>query len=348
MALKLGVEYLAKYPFLEEARDHVRMLGLSLEDIAHPDFQNVVRRAEERVLEAIRRREVSGDVVEPEIEILSFPLALMIVKATRLEHLISRYAHAEAVRVEKLLERERREFIVEVFSRVFKINLVSIAGGGGLSFDYKMPVADYLRRAVQFHDLRWKLVNRVLDRGYVFLKTHELVRLIRQEIEGMIRERVRGLTVPRLPENIQAVVQRVAALSPPPIRFGDRVDVTPEEYPPCVAHALDMLQKGLNIPHFGRFLLTTYLVNIGRDVDEVLSLYLHAPDFNERITRYQVEHIAGLRGGRVRYRCPSCRTLITHSFCFKTKKCDDIRSPLQFGLKRLKGEGKWMKRRRRS
>jgi len=159
---------------------------------------------------------------------------------------------------------------------------------------------------------------------------------------------LKELTDPRLPESLQMVVQKVSAMSPPPVRLDEQVRVTPDRYPPCVIHALNMLQKGQNIPHYGRFLLTTYMVNIGKGVDEIMSLYPRAPDFDERITRYQVEHIAGLRGGRVKYRCPSCRTLVTHSFCLKKKECDEIRNPLQFGLKRFKsggeGEERWMKR----
>ncbi len=335
--LKLGVEDLAKYPFLEEAGEYFRQRGFSLSDISQPDFGKVIERAKSRVLDAIYRREVSPRLGDPEVELLSFPVALMMVKATGLDHLASRYSHIEAVRVEKLLEDEREELVVQIFRHILKINLVAVTaeeGGGYLhAFNYKIPLMEYLKRAAQFHQLEWKLVNRVVSQGYVYLRTHEMIRLIRQEIDAMIRTRLNALPVPRLPENLETIVKDIAARSPPPPKITSII--APDKYPPCVTTAQAMLEKGENLPHYARFLLTTYLVAAGRTVDDIVQMYGSSPDFNERITKYQVEHIAGLRGGRVKYRCPSCRTLVTHSFCFKVKECDDILNPLQFGTKRF-------------
>ncbi len=334
----LGDEDLAKYPFLVDAGEYVRKRGFNLNDISQPDLDPVIERAKSRVLQAIMRHEVSagGGEVSPEVELLSFPVALMLVKATDMNHLISRYSHAEALRVERLLKDEREELVVQIFRNVLKIDVakVTVEEGGLQHLHYKIPVIEYLKRATKFHELEWKLVNKVADQGYVYLRTHELIRLIRQEIDDIIRRRLKDLVLPRLPENLGRIVQEISRLSPPPPKLSDQVRITPDQYPPCVTTALDMLQKGENIPHYGRFLLTTYLVNIGKSADEIIALYPRSPDFNERITRYQVEHISGLRGGRVKYRCPSCRTMATHSFCFKTEACDDIKNPLQFGLKR--------------
>lgn len=337
--LKLGVEDLAKYPFLEEAGEYFRQRGFSLNDISQPDFGIVIERAKSRVLDAIYHRETSSHLGDPEVELLSFPVALMIVKATGLDHLVKRFSHTEAVRVEKLLEDEREELVVQIFRHILKINLVAVTadakgGGSGLhAFDYKIPLTDYLKRATHFHQLEWKLVNRVVSQGYVYLRTHEMIRLIRQEIDGMIRARLNALPVPRLPENLDATVKDLAARSPPPPKIVSVI--APDKYPPCVTTAQAMLEKGENLPHYARFLLTTYLVAAGRTVDDIIQMYGRSPDFNERITRYQVEHIAGLRGGRVKYRPPSCRTLVTHSFCFKVPECSDILNPLQFGTKRF-------------
>ena len=331
ISIELGEKDLAKYPFLDEAGEYVKARDLSLVDMSQPDFNRVIGRAKKRVLQAIRSREVSGEIGTPEIEILSFPIALMLVKATNLEHLISRYSHAEAIRVENLLGDEREDLIIEIFRDILKINVILVTSKIGFSkLNYKIPIMDYLRRSTRFHELQWKLINRIVDEGYVYLKSHELIRLIRQEIENKIRDRLKEMVVPQLPQSFIKTIQEISAFSPPPPKLNDRVKITPDKYPPCVITALDMLKKGENLPHYGRFLLTTYLVNIGSSVEEIISLYSRSPDFNERITKYQVEHISGLRGGRVKYTCPSCRTLVTHNFCFKTKECNEIRNPLQF------------------
>jgi DNA primase large subunit len=335
ITIELGNEDLAKYPFLEGAGEYFRKRGFSLNDVSQPDFSVVIERAKGRVLEAIRRQEVSSKMDYPEVELLSFPLALMLVKATKLNHLVNRYSHAEAVRAEHLLESEREALIVQIFRNILKIDLISVVAGevGLRSFNYKIPVMEYLRRAKQFHQLEWNLINRVVSHGYVYLRTHELIRLIRQEIDTMIRARLSDLHVPQLPESLEKTVENLISLSPPPPRLNEQMRITPDRYPPCITTGLKMMEKGENLPHYARFLLTTYLVTIGKSVEEIVQMYGRSPDFNERIARYQIEHIAGLRGGRVKYRCPSCRTLVTHSFCFKTKECDEIRNPLQFGIR---------------
>src|SRR5208337_4158510 len=70
--------------------------------------------------------------------------------------------------------------------------------------------------------------------------------------------------------------------------------------------------------------------------DEIVSVFPKAPDFKQSITRYNVEHIAGLKGGRTRYTVPSCKTLQTNGFCFKDPiKCYEISSPLRYPSKQI-------------
>jgi len=325
----------AKYPFLNETGDYVRRLNIKLEDFAQHDYQAIIERAEQRVFEAVLHGKVSGDFGEPDIEILSFPLALIIVKASGLEHLMLRYSYAEAMRVEKFLEEERKYIITNIFSKVLNIDLREVTSETlRENFDFLIHVTEYLKRAPSLNSLEWKLNNRVVDHGYVYLKIQDLVRLIREEIRRIIYIKLKELSVPALPSTIEESVKKIRTLSPPYVTFKESVEVSPENYPPCVKHILNLIQKGDNITHYGRFLLTTYLLSVGKSIDDVLTIYPKLPDFRESLTRYQVEHIAGLRGGRVRYKVPTCGTISTHNLCFKDiKLCNNIKSPLQFNKK---------------
>ncbi len=329
-----GREDLAKYPFISEAGENVRRQGLTLDDLASPEYSNVVARARAHVLQAIQKGKISVEVTAPEIEILSFPLALMLVKASGLEHLAKRYALSEAMRIEYHLERERSEIVKEIFERVLNIQLSETQSTGRhLAHEFKINYHEYLKRSTSFRESEWKLVNRVMLSGWVHLKREDLVRLIREEIRRIILERLKAITVPRLPENLKKVVKEITDLAPPPPRPWINYPSSREGYPPCVQHALTIQEKGENLPHYPRFLLATYLLNIGSTVDDVVGLFPRSPDFNERTTRYQVEHLAGLKGGKVKYTCPSCTTLQAHNFCFKTVACTNIKNPLQFGRK---------------
>jgi len=332
MEIEFGLEDLAKYPFLKEAGDYVKELSLSIEDLRQDDYQPALKRAKDRVVEAIQKNSISTEIEEPNLEILSFPLALMLVKAIGIDYFMHRYSLAESVRAERLLEKEKKPIISHIFKSAFDVDLISIEHN---VFDFKMNMVEYLLRATHFHKPEWKLVNRVVENGFVYLKTRELVRLMREEIRKMVYERMKSLSLPKMPENVKEIIDEINKALPP-VPSKELQEVTPGIFPPCVTHVLDLLQKGQNVPHFGRFLLTSYLLSIGKSVDDVINIYPRAPDFSERLTRYQVEHIAGMRGGRRQYKAPGCRTLITHGLCFKDEiLCARIKNPLQFGRKPL-------------
>src|SRR5437660_10193149 len=66
---------LAKYPFLNEASDYIKELGISIDDIASPDFSPVLERAEKRLEEALSKGRVSNEFSNENAEILSFPVS---------------------------------------------------------------------------------------------------------------------------------------------------------------------------------------------------------------------------------------------------------------------------------
>jgi DNA primase large subunit len=330
--LQFGNDDLAKYTFLPQAGDFIRAQGISIQDLSSPDYQKVVERAEQRVVQSIRSTKIPQEINDREVEIMSFPVSLMLVKSTNLKHVMSRYALAEAIRVEQFLKKEKNgKIIEELFKTSLRIELEHNTHNPSLP-EFKIPLQEYLKRATQFHKTEWKLVNKVVGNGQVYLVQDDLIRLIREEIRVMIMGRLDAIKVSKLPGNLQEVVKKIIQIAPPPPQSPYTIiHIAPENYPPCVRHALDMLEKGENVPHYGRFLMATYLLSVGKSVDEIVAMFPKAPDFRQNITRYQVEHLAGLKGGRTRYRVPSCKTLQTHQFCFKDLiKCYDISSPLQY------------------
>jgi DNA primase large subunit len=343
----------AKYPFLEGAGHYVEELDIRVEELWDKGMKSILQRAEERVMEAVKDAKVSDKSLDREVELLSFPAAMLLVKASGADHILGRYSLAEARRAEQLLQQEDERTLRAVFRSAAAISL----GSGSdypskRSYDFKMSVTDYLRRAVLMSEPSWKLVNRPVKKGWVFLNRKDAVRLLREDIRRLILERLNRLPRPKVSGELKPVVERLRTRIPPPPPQ-PRLMRQPSEYPPCLTHAVNDLKSGVNVPHYGRFLIATYLLKIGKSVDDVVNLFPRAPDFNEKITRYQVEHIGGLRGGRVQYTPPSCRTLQTHGLCYKDEiKCYNIRNPLQYpsryqhpslrrNLDRQKNRHKW-------
>jgi DNA primase large subunit len=328
-----GTLELAKYPFLQEAGTLMRDLGISLDDLGTKENWPIVQRAKQRVIQAIGKARVSSDLGDLDVEILSFPLAMVLVKSTNNEYLIQRYALSEAVRVEELLEGEKTHFITFIFKKVLNIDLFPISEKiGGREYQFKIRIQDYLQRASQFHKPEWKLVNRILANGYVLLRTPDLIRLIREEIRSIIFKRTASLQVPTLPSSLQQIVGELKLATPKPKASMIDFQITPESFPPCVRMAISMLERGQSLPHYGNFLLATYMLKTGKPIEEVTRLFTKSPDYKESIAKYQVEHIAGLKGGRTKYSVPSCRTLQAHNFCWKDPVgCANIVNPTQYG-----------------
>ena len=82
-----------------------------------------------------------------------------------------------------------------------------------------------------------------------------------------------------------------------------------KEYPPCIKHAINVLNRGDNLPHNGRLMLATYMFARGMEVEDILEFYRTAPDFNEKVTLYQLEQLSGEVGSGTKYKCPSCEKL---------------------------------------
>lgn len=333
--LQLGIKDLAKYPFLAETGEYLRDKGFNLEQLGHPDWKPIVEKAYGRIVVATTGQIYGSDLEKLEnldSEILSFVIAIILLKSAGIPTLIRRFSLAEARRAEKYLEQDLRskderklDFPLKIIQDLFSVK-VTIQDD-----DFVIKVADYLRRAVHFHEREWKLVNRKVENGLVFLTSHETVRLIRKELDAYINSKIQSTNTPSIPETFR---ERVADLVTLAKKFSDTFTVS-TEYPPCIKHAIEVLDRGENLPHSGRFMLATYLLAKGQTIDQIAPLFKNAPDYNERVTRYQIEHIAGTSGKRTKYSCPSCDKLKSENLCFEIPECNGIINPVQFGKKRV-------------
>jgi DNA primase large subunit len=166
----------------------------------------------------------------------------------------------------------------------------------------------------------------------VFLTPHESARLIRKELGSYIGTKIRAANTPPMSKGFEDKVHKLSNLAKQFV-----VDtVVSTENPPCIEHAIEALNKGENLSHSGRFMLATFLLGRGQTIDEIAPLFKNAPDYNEKITRYQIKQVAGETGGnRTKYACPSCEKIKSNDLCFATPDCDNIINPMQFGKKRL-------------
>lgn len=347
---------LAKYPFLPEAAEEIRKLDFNIKDIIRPEYAPVLNRAERRIIEALVNNppEVSYDPHgNVSVEIISFPVAIALASATASDYIRRRLALAEARRAYNLLRVEDEEKVIEVAKRFgWRIRRTNVKVGME-KFDFALHFTDYLRSAsALFHEWGWKLVNRLLIKGEVYLPKQDVARLLQEEVRRYIESKIDPKARSLLPEEIIERAESIKKTYAEKIREGEPLAVegpTPsgieiDLFPPCIRELYNAALSGRHIPHIGRFTLTTFLVNIGVDQNLIIDLFRRSADFNERITRYQIEHIAGQRGSMTKYVPPKCDTLRTHGLCpGMDELCKRVKHPLTYYLKRrrrrIAGEG---------
>lgn len=333
--LRLGNEEIAKYPFMAEAGNYLREKGFTLEQFDRDaDLKPIVDIAVQRIETAANGKIFNSDfkIKSLDVEVFSFLTAVVLLKQSGMHTLIKRFSLAEARRAERFLERDlndsgnrtNEQIAIKIIRDLFSMEISK-------SDDYfVIPISDYLRHAVHFHEQEWKLVNRLVYDGKVFLSAHETVRLIRKELDNYIGSKIRSASIPDMPESFKKPSEQLAALAK---RFNVQM-VETTEYPPCIKHAIEVLSKGENLPHSGRFMLATYLLNKGQSIEEVAPLFKNAPDYNEKITLYQLKHLGGSFGSGTKYACPSCEKIKSEDLCFAIPECNYIFNPLQFGRKK--------------
>ena len=339
--ISLGRDEIAKYPFLAEAGQYLKDKGFTLEQFAtDPDLKIIVDKAYERIESAAEGKiynpkvdnSIDKDIVLP-LSVFSFLISIVLLKLSGLNTLINKFSLAEARRAEKFLERDlvsnsnktSEEFAIKIFREIFSITIKKAE-------DYfVISISDYLRHAVNFHELEWKLVNRHVENGMVFLTPHESARLIRKELGVYIDARIRAANTPSMSKGFEDKVNKLSALTK---KFAVNIVVS-TEHPPCIKHAIEALNNGENLSHSGRFMLATFLLGRGQTIDDIAPLFKNAPDYDEKVTRYQIKQVAGETGSNIKYSCPSCEKIKSNDLCYATPDCDNIINPMQFGKKRL-------------
>ena len=339
--ISLGRDEIAKYPFLAEAGQYLKDKGFTLEQFAtDPDLKIIVDKAYERIESAAEGKiynpkvdnSIDKDIVLP-LSVFSFLISIVLLKLSGLNTLINKFSLAEARRAEKFLERDlvsnsnktSEEFAIKIFREIFSITIKKAE-------DYfVISISDYLRHAVNFHELEWKLVNRHVENGMVFLTPHESARLIRKELGVYIDARIRAANTPSMSKGFEDKVNKLSALTK---KFAVNTVVS-TEHPPCIKHAIEALNNGENLSHSGRFMLATFLLGRGQTIDEIAPLFKNAPDYDEKVTRYQIKQVAGETGSNIKYSCPSCEKIKSNDLCYAPPDCDNIINPMQFGKKRL-------------
>jgi DNA primase large subunit len=346
---------LAYYPFLPEVRAAVRELGANLHEVlTSPLHASVRARAVERVEGALGEGFAPPRVADERaalLELLSVPVARMLVVALGERQLVRLYAQAEARRAHDTLAADPDPEALPRAAAAVGVTLAEDAAGDGGPPGFRMHFADYLKAAPA--DPQWKLVLRTVDKGQVRVNRKEAARLVQEALMRRIEselEAERGKPLPApvldaLEPLIEKVTPRLDAARDS-WTTGDFGPVQPGLFPPCIKEIVAALGRRENVPHHGRFALATFLNTIGWGSEQILDYLSATPNFDKEKSRYQIEHVTGQKGVQA-YTPPGCATMQTNGVCPLDKRdaiCFQIKHPLSYYRKQLRRQ-QWFEQR---
>ncbi|WP_136600661.1 DNA primase large subunit PriL [Salinigranum halophilum] len=338
----------ARYPFFSAAREAVRAADLSLFGLVDRDAPAVERARErvERALTAGTTAPEEPDRWDPTDDLLSYPIARILVSLLDDGTAVKKYAAAEAATAADRFEADfgseddglrsvervgvTREEVLDEFGIDAEPELESerrrASRGRGW---YRVALETYLTYSDPDWGDDWRLVNREVAAGRVRIEQAELDRLVEEAVrrrvaEGLpfdVRERNPDLA-DALEPTLASVRQLLTAGHAPTSGVGV---VEPSLFPPCVKALLERSRGGERLSPESRFALTAFLVAIGLDGETIASV----AGVDEEAATTQVEFLRDREG--VQYPSPSCATMQAYGDCVnRDDRCERITHPLSY------------------
>ena len=334
----------AKYPFFAAAREAVADAAVSLPELVAADAP-AVGRGRERVERALMDGTVESEsgefpgesAYDVQAELLSYPIARILVSLLDSEPAIEKYAAAEAatavdrIREDLATDDELRSVSTptialddvlaefELADAVRPESPRSAPGAGAGSPDrdpahYWIDVGPYLRLTSPSWGESWRLVNRALADGVVRVTRGELLDALEAAVEERVREGLpfelaagEGIAA-ELEEGVADLKRLLSERS-----YAGPVDVVaPDLFPPCMTNLIEKAERDVDLSPPESFALMAFLVGIGMTPDEVVAFCADTSLDAEGI-RYQTEYLKDDRG--TQYPPPTCETLANYGIC---------------------------------
>lgn len=329
----------ARYPFFDAAREAAREVDASIPALAASDSP-AVERAQERLERALTEGTTAPREPtqwSPRDELLSYPIARILVTLLNEPKAVEKYAAAEAATAaERFAEdvdadddglRSTETVTVSLDRILAEFDLQRAIRPEGTARRaargpqrFRVAVGRYLALSDPDWGDEWRLVNRELADGEVRTAREELYGA---DGQGLLVEAVRRRVAEGLPfdlgeeseaalsESLDDELEGLRSLLGERTQVG-RVDaVIPELFPPCIDDLLEKAEtESLSAPE--SFALLSFLAAIGLEAQEAM-VFCQDTTLSAEQIQYQVARLADDRGAQ--YPPPSCETLESYGIC---------------------------------
>ncbi len=299
-----NLDFAVRYPFTNEAKELLKASGIKISE-------RLAELAIERILAAINgvtKKTTAIHEGEKLEEIASFAAARMLLGYLRSSYVINKFAVAESKRASHYLSNADKEEFEKIAN---ELGVIAQQKYGNIY----APLVVYLKFSPRSIDYR--LVTRDLFNGQVKISRREWIRLTEEAVRFHI-ERIP--VVKEVQPEIKNAAKKLLVRLPRVELPSYPIDKTSNA--PCIEALLEDARQHKNLPHQARWYLAVYLIKKGASDDDLLRIFSMLPDYNEKITRYQITH-ARKQG----YSVPSCASVLSYGLC--RARCG-IRNPLEW------------------
>jgi DNA primase large subunit len=340
--------FINNFPFSKAAAEHLKKLDIDIKTLPTQfptSFNEAFKRLNNLIDGSIIPDKVDTSLTSSEV--LIYAIIRVFIELINEDFLRNRFAEAFSKRTEKILQSESPKTIKNLAINTFNWDLAEEIHVSARTYEWKLQFNDFLEVAPDLMANDWKLINQEMHDGWVFLTKEKLIRIIAEKTKFYIAKRkIAREEIPKLPESYESYLNELKTkvntiktdLASQRV-YSD--EIKKSAYPPCLNFILKKAEKGENLAHPERLFLTFFLLNIETSIDDVLNVFKTQPDFNEEITRYQVEFAAGKRGSGTKYTSFGCPKLISYGLCQKRsdpeKWCQNgrvfkktLKNPLQY------------------
>lgn len=318
--------FAARYPFSNTAKRIVKVTNPAIDELLGKRF-GIVELAKRNLIAVLKRKPypASIDIANAEIlqsHILAFPLAKIMVSFLDNPKYYDYFAKAVRDSTFAMLQN------TSDFSE-----LIALANDLKLKFEideglFKIGVLEFLSIPIKNDTL--KLANQDVVSGSVFLNKHRFAIFLAEKAAHYVLTSL-PVDVAELPKQFKNLAFEALNESSALLKRSISGKANLSYLPPCIETIYADLIAGKNVSHIARFVLATFLNAINMPEEKIVEAFSRAPNYSEKITRYQVSRIVHGSAGK-RYKPASCNKMRSYGLC--VAECR-VKHPLQYYRRQL-------------
>ncbi len=318
-------DYLLKYPFSKASMEYIDSKGLLLSDISSVVlektdllFSRLFEPESYTSFFSIDSLKISDRKAELDTELLVYPVSKIILSILNNVPLSQAFASYHQKRFVYFIGLDYKARAYDSIERLIKDICPSVTQDRSGFF---IPLASLL--ALELGE-EYKLQYTNLEHGNIYFQNKEqLVEFLSIVLKKRIL-RTTEVSRKELPKSLvsfsEVIRKKYVSTRLPAVTY---VIARPKdtEFPPCFDKLYNDMLSGHKLSHIGNYHLAVFLSNIGYSYQEILDIYRNLPNFDERISSYQIRNIM-----EKKYSVANCETLRSNGLCIMDCK---VKHPLQ-------------------